>query len=229
MTDFPLRLPHAFVLLELEESSGKSLLRPHISDLALSGAFYAELVFSNRLMCPSANRFTLSSVGKSTGLMQLAEKLLPRGLFTHRQAIASLAVREESLRYEVLAELVAMGCLRMEVDEIFQIPYQWRWPNADFRVEQTVRNHLQSWLEKVTEEPPGREDALLSLLRVTKLLSVVWSDAELEVLGPKIQKRTKRVPIGRTVKREIGSQQVEYSVRIVTDILSMLGQMSVNL
>ena len=210
MTELPLLLPHAFVLLELKESTGKSPLHQHVSSLALSGAFLAELDFSGRLMNTSANLYALSANGESTGIMKRAEEKLPKRPFGQKKGVFALqrGWRNSQLRPRVLEELVELGCLRMEVDRFLRIPYRWRWPNADFSVENTVRNHLRSWVERVTDEdPPHREDALLSLLRVTDLYSVIWSEAELEALGPKLLERTKRAPIGKVVKQAIREQE----------------------
>ena len=94
------------------------------------------------------------------------------------------------------------GALREQQDKLWIVPYRTRFPTGDGAVEQSVREHLHTWLAEVpVDAGPQREDLLLSLLRCTRILDSVWSESELETLRPQIDKRTEMSPIGKEVKR----------------------------
>ena len=117
-------------------------------------------------------------------------------------AIARLSRFSRALRRSLAEELVELGALREQQDKLWIVPYRTRFPTGDGAVEQSVREHLRTWLAEVpVDAGPQREDLLLSLLRCTRILDSVWSESELETLRPQIDKRTEMSPIGKEVKR----------------------------
>ncbi|CAN0461335.1 unnamed protein product, partial [Ectocarpus fasciculatus] len=114
-------------------------------------------------------------------------------------------LRYATLRKALLAELVAAGALREEKERFLVLFHRRRWHPAPDSPEETIIEHLRNYTATVDEqEPPTRDDLMLSLLRATKLLEVVWQPEELEgLLRARIERRTDRAPIGRQVHQAV--------------------------
>lgn len=196
----PLPLPHALILLELDDVTGRSRMTECAPHLALAAGFLAELQLADRLFVPSAHHVARRTGSALPGLLGVAEGALPDRPVRVDGALGHIAGWDRTLRAGVLDELVACGALEAQVDRFLRIPYAWRWPTADHSVEAGLVDHLRSWVDTVRPDaPPEREDVLLSLLEATALWGAVWTDAELAARRERIRVRASFAPIGRVL------------------------------
>lgn len=193
----PLPLPHALLLLELDDVTGRSRMTECAPHLAMAAAFLAELQLADRLFAPSAHHVARRAGPPLPGLLGVAEGALPDRPVRVDEAIGHIAGSDRALRAGVLGELVACGALEALVDRFLRIPYAWRWPTADHAVEAGLVEHLRAWADRVRPDAPAeREDVLLSLLEATFLCGQVWSEAELPGVRERIHLRARLAPIG---------------------------------
>lgn len=199
-----LPLPHQLLLLELDARTGKSVQKDGFAQIyGLAATFAAELQLRDRLVPVAAGKFAISGVGEPlTGALGLAEaRLAGRRPLSFDKCVGRVGDRYTKLRRAVLDELVALGALRAEADRLWILTWRTRWPSGDPAVEQDLVAHLRTWLREVRpEDPPGREDLLLSVLRACKLLGSFLSDEEQKAQRERIVERTARAPIGVTVR-----------------------------
>lgn len=192
-------LPHRLLLIELDPTTGLS----GISNLglrwyALAGAILAELQLQDRLVAGSADVFGFAGQELLEGALGRAEAPLRRNRRpqTMEALIRQLYQRSFRTRRDYLSELLHAGALAAEADPV--LPWRTRWRPTEVRDERI--GELRTWMSSVRpEDPPEREDLLLSLLRCTQLLDRVWSGIELAHLGARIEHRTERAPIGQLV------------------------------
>lgn len=205
-----LTLAHDFLLLALDDNSGSSLCEDDFAlHASVSAAFLTDMMFRDRLVPVAANKFQLVDGPLSPGLLGQAEEgLVGKGPATISASLSSLRGfwGNRDLEGWLKADLVERGILRPEADRFLFITYRTRHPAADMRTEDNVIERLRAHLATVEhEDPPGRDDALIGLLRASKLLGQVWSEPEQEVLRPLILERTKRAPIGKDAKEAADS------------------------
>jgi len=199
-------LPHQLLLLELDDETGKSLQKDSLlAHYGVCGAMIAELMWQDRLVPAAADRFVLRSTRPPPPCdsIRLAEERLSETRPYKLQACMG-RLRLRPLRRALLAELVDAGALRLEEQRFLVVFRRRRWHPTPDSPEQTYIEHLRAYIRTVEHsQPPGREDLMLSLLRATKLLAVVWTEAELEGLRAAIDARTERAPIGRKVHEAV--------------------------
>ena len=205
MTDVTQSLPHQLLLLEMDDFRGKSKISDSIlRGFGLAGAVVAELVWQQRLIPAKANRFVLNPDRPPTdGVLAMAETRLseskPRTLF---QCINRM--KPNPMRKFLLNEMVEMGMLREENERLMIIIPRRRWYPGDNCPEESIVEHMRHYLEQAAHNtPPSREDLLLSLLRVTKLMGVIWEKEELADLQETIEQCTKRTPIGKDIHKAV--------------------------
>jgi hypothetical protein len=193
-----LPLPHAWLLLSLDDHTGRSAVRGS-APLALAAAALAELELDDRLFAPRAHHIARrAGLPPLDGWRQVAESALPDHPVPLGEAMGHVALVAAKLHAAVLAELVAWGALREEVDRLWFVPYAWRWPTADGAIEGSVVDRLRAWVDTTpAEAPAAREDVLLSLVEATQLLGSVWPAEVLPAVTPRVQARTARAPLGR--------------------------------
>ena len=199
-------LAHQLLLLELDDSTGRSLQKDSLlAHYGINGAMIAELMWRQRLIPVAADRFALRPGRPPVGgALKLAEDRLsksrPRKL---QQSVARL--RYSAIRRALLAELVDAGALREEQERFLVLFRRSRWHPTPDSPEEPLIEHLRRYVADVDERtPPTREDLLLSLLRATKLLGTVWRAEDLD--GPlrgQIDRRTELAPIGQQVHRAV--------------------------
>lgn len=198
-------LAHDFYLLSLDDSTGSSLLEDDIMlKAAISAAWLGEMMFADRLIPTSANVFALAPGALSPGILGRVEKGLveaePAPLQTHITTLWGWWTQNDLLGW-IQDDLVARGVLRVEADKFWFITYNTRHPALDMTKELSTRQRLRQHLSTVrAEDPPCRDDALISLLRASKILDTVWTEAEQVVLQAQIEERTKRAPLGLEAK-----------------------------
>ena len=206
--------PHLYLLLELDDDSGLSLLPHYFASLyGLAGAVVAELQWQGLLVPVQADRFVLR-LGESSlsgALAQGASALKDRKPLSIQQCIARIPANK--IRTGFLEELVALGALSHEQERFFLVFRRIRWRSEPDSPEATLIEHLQRHVTVTPRHsPPSREDLLISLLRGTKLLGAVWSEEALETEREAIEHCTDRAPIGRVVRRLV--QAIETSLPI---------------
>jgi hypothetical protein len=195
-------LAHHFLLLDLVDNRGTPRTDMARRWWGLTGALWGEMQLRERVMPVRADRFALVPGPLSEGVLGYAESCI-QGRYAHSQAwrmqqIYPYAPRMRGMALEELAEL---GAIRKERDTVLLVPWRTRWPTADGTLEVELVAHLRHWLETVSpDEPPGREDLLLGLLRGTLILESVWAPDEIEQWKDKIHLRTQRAPLGRLVQ-----------------------------
>ncbi|MEZ4322740.1 MAG: GPP34 family phosphoprotein [Myxococcota bacterium] len=200
-----LGLHHEYLLFALQDVTGKSLVGGFEASYALAGALVAEMQVRDRLVAVKANVFGLRPGPFSPGALGMAEGRLEGQQISMKRCMGRITQHWFSsigpIRVAALSELVQVGALEPTQDTFLFIPWRMRYPEADPRFEDAARQRLRSHLETRGDgDAPEPDDLLLSLLRVTKLLGNVWSEAELERLKPAIDARTQRAPVGQIVK-----------------------------
>ena len=199
----PSSLPQQFLLLELDDVSGLSLLwKDYERNYGLAGAVVAELQWQGLLVPVGADRFVLRPEASSLSgaLAQGAAALKDRKPLSILGCIS--LVPAEKIRTVFLEELVETGALSRKQERHFVIFRRTRWRSQPGSPKGTLIEHLQQHVTVTPRHsPPSREDLLLSLLRGTKLLRSVWAKEALEREKGAIDQCTARAPIGRAVRR----------------------------
>ncbi|MCB9674163.1 MAG: GPP34 family phosphoprotein [Alphaproteobacteria bacterium] len=200
-----LGLHHEYLLFALHDVTGKSLVGGFYATYALAGALVAEMQVTERLVAVKANTFALRPGPRSPGALGMAEERLEGRQLTMKKCIGAVSHRFLSgigyIRAAALEELASKGIVSPVQDRFLFVPWRMRYPEVDGQAEEAIRNRLREHIRVVGDgDAPGRDDLFLSLLRVSKLLGNVWTDAELERLKPALEERTKRAPIGKLVK-----------------------------
>ena len=198
-----LSLPHQFLLLELDDDSGRSLLKHEYErNYGLAGAVVAELQWQGLLVPVQADRFVLrpEPLPLSGALAQGAAALTGRKPQALKKCISRIPAKK--IRTGFLEELVELGALSQEQERYLLIFRRTHWRSQPDSPEETLIEHLQHHVAVTPRHsPPSREDLLLSLLRGTKLLESVWSEEALEQTKDAIDQCTARAPIGRSVRQ----------------------------
>lgn len=206
-----LGLHHAFLLLAIDDARGVRSVAHAEESFTLAGAFVAEMQLRDRLVAVEADRFALPPGPLSPGVLGQAEERLVDRSLSLKQCLSRVAWVWFSsiapLRRAALDELVAAGVLEQQDDRFLSIRWRSRWPERDPTVERALRAGLADHVRSVSPaDPPGRQDLLLSLLRVAGLLPEVL--AELATSHAEVvQERTRLAPIGRTVHALIEEQK----------------------
>lgn len=201
-----LGLHHEFLLLALEDVRGTRLLGHYEDKYGLAGALVAEMQLRDRLAPVAADVFALRQGPLSSGALGLAEQRLEGKQLSLKRTLRRVAnvwlSDISAIRTAALEELVRAGVLTREADRFLIVTWRMRYPEVDSAVEGALRSRLRRHVQTVDDgDAPMRDDLLLSLLRGTKLLRTVWSEGELATVKPAIDARTRRAPIGRTVRR----------------------------
>jgi hypothetical protein len=217
-----LTLAHEYLLLSLHDSSGTILVQDSIvHNCAMAGAFMGEMLFRDRLAAVKANKFQLRGGALSEGSLGVAEKQL-QGCKPYSQKQCLNAIKGWGGGWTVetiVGDLVAMGVLRTEQDKFWFIPYRTRRPEANPTLERDLRQRLRAHLAAASHKPPPhRDDALIGLLRVSKILHTVWTPAELESLRPLIEQRTRMTPLGVVVKEAADEEKTALAVATIVAV-----------
>ncbi|MCB9673973.1 MAG: GPP34 family phosphoprotein [Alphaproteobacteria bacterium] len=195
-----LTVPHALVLLELDDRTGRSRITGFSPTYALAAAFVAELEIQERLAYPRASHVVVRAGQAGSALLQQAEALLPAGPVRIDQAIGHVAAGDRALRQAVLDDLERWGAIRTDVTRVLAIPIAWRWPTVDGSIEADLVARLRQHVETAPVELPGtREDAILSLARAAGLLTAIWAEDALPAVRERLERRTRLSPIGKVV------------------------------
>jgi hypothetical protein len=198
-----LGLPHALLLLELENTRGTSRLDMLGQAYGVCGAAVAELQVLGRLRPVRADVFALTSRASPPPARWVwprsdrVASALPEG------TLVALGIWGAGrLRTAFLEELVGAGLLRREADKLLFVTWCVRYPEENPALEQSLIAALRRYVDEVrADRPPGREDLLLSLLRGLRMLDAVWSEHDLTtVRRDRIDERTRLAPIGRDVR-----------------------------
>ncbi|TNE85975.1 MAG: GPP34 family phosphoprotein [Deltaproteobacteria bacterium] len=200
-----LTLAHEFLLLALDDQRGTSLAQDaFVLQGGVSAAFLAEMMFRDRLVPVQANKFQLAEGPLSEGVLGEVEETLVgrkpgsldkcmgwlRGFFGNRD-----------LEGWLKADLVTRGVLDQTPDRFLFLTWRTRFPAVDMATENALIARLREHLATAGhDEPPCRDDALISILRASKMLGTVWSEDEVETLRPQLLERTRRAPIGKVAK-----------------------------
>jgi hypothetical protein len=195
-----LHLGHEFLLLYLDDTSGKGDLSSTRLGYTFMGALVAEWLFDGTLAPDGANRFRVTQRESPWPSMRHVLRDLADASLSYRDLLDAVYGWVPSDRYDLaLGELQGLGLLRPVDDTLFGFTWRTRWPMVDGRVEAIVverlRQHLASY-----QGPPHLDDALVSLLRASDQLGSVWSVAEQEALRPRIVVSSGRAPIGKEVR-----------------------------
>lgn len=198
-------LHHQFLLLELDDERGTSAISDSIlRQNAVLGAVVAELQLQERLVPVGADVFAIrAGQAPAAGSLGLAEGRLAgrRTPMTIKTCLSRLGGWSSKIRRAALAELIELGALREERDRLWILTWRTRYPEDDPAVERTVRERLGWWVANVRpEDPPAREDLLLSLLRVSKLLPWSLKAPARGSVEERVLERTNRAPIGKVVR-----------------------------
>jgi hypothetical protein len=213
-----LLLPHDYLLLALDDGRGTSLVADTtVHSYAMSGAWLAEMMFQERVLPAAANLLQLRSGPLSEGSLGVVEKQL-EGFKAGKQlwCLNRLIGFNGTWLCRLAADdLVAMGVLRAEQDKLWLIPYRTRHPSSDMSAERALRQRLRAHLQTVDHSTaPTRDDALIGLLRVAKILTSVWTEEELRHLRPLIVERTKRSSLGKVVKKAADAAKVAIAASV---------------
>jgi len=200
-----LGIHHEFLLCALNDMHGTWSVKGFKASFALAGALVAEMQHRERLVAVKANTFALRSGAMSTGALGMAEGRLEGRQLSMKKTIAAVNTYWFSgvgqIRVAALDELHRAGLVRKEQDTFLFIPWRLRYPEVDGEEEERIRARLRRHIATAGDgDAPGRDDLLLSILRTTKLLDGIWSEAELERLKPAIDERTRRAPIGVLIR-----------------------------
>lgn len=201
-----LSLPHALLLLEYDDVHGTSRLGQLSRAYGLCGAVVAELQVLGRLRPVRANVFAITQQGEPLdGAFGLAEQQIGARQLSLKKHLGRLGAWGASkLRAAFLDELVQAGHLRREQDKLLFVTWRVRYPEQDPTLERDLIAALRRYVDDVpADQPPGREDLLLSLLRGLRLLDAVWTEDELITRRERIDERTRLAPIGRDVRQVI--------------------------
>lgn len=214
-------LAHEFLLLSLDDDSGSTLINNGLLFQAcISAAWLGEMMFQDRLVAAEADQFALRPGPLSPGLLGKVEAALegrkPAKLDTCIQNLWG-TWQGNNLDGWVKDDLVEQGVLRAEPNKLWFITYSYRHPTSDLGTETSIRQRLRTHVQTATDlDPPHRDDALLSLVRASGLLTQVWSEVEIEQLRPKIVERTKRAPLGRDAKTLADIQAAVLLTTVIT-------------
>ncbi|WP_433248478.1 GOLPH3/VPS74 family protein [Streptosporangium sp. CA-135522] len=155
------------LLLAYEETEGKQLISSSELDAALGGALLAELAVAGRI----------DLVGKKVTVVDptpLGEEELDATLARiaaesreHKPDWWVYKLHSTKLRKRLLSRLAEQGVLSEESRKVLGIFPSTRYPERDPRVEQGIREHVQSVLSGAS--PDERSAVLIAILHAVKI------------------------------------------------------------
>ena len=202
-----------FVLLAVDPSTGR-LESPHEFGMgyALVGAVFFDLALAHKIDTDTEEIQILDAGESGHPIWDrvLAEMRERPEVQTVRGWIEAMFRRNDDLEGEALASLVDQGILRHERTRRLWIIEVERFPLADRRAQQRVKDRLA---EAVLGDriPDPRDIMLVSLAEPCGLLRCVLSDRDLEARQERIERLTKLETISRKVAAAIAS--LEASLR----------------
>ena len=202
-----------FLLLCLDEESGRRLAGSDKVDPALSAALLAELALAERISVTGddegwSRRRRLQVVSLTPTDDPELDRALQAVVESEGRRLGDLVSPmsrrrlSKGLRDRLLERLVAAGVLDRQQGTVFGLIPQTSWPTRDRRAEDEVRRRLHSALV-AGETPSERTVTLVALLQATGLVTKVLDVTDRKALRQKAKELSEGDWAARAVKQAI--------------------------
>ena len=208
-----LTFPEETVLLLLDDDEGVFLpVGKNTLELALTGSVLMELAFANRLDTDLERVMIVDDAPTGDRLLdRILERVAHHEETRNAKAwIETLAVEETAaIQEHALASLVARGVLRREEKRLFQETVKHLWvfrspryfPIDGEAKERTRKRFAETLFSDAIPDP--RDIALICLANACGILSALFTEEEIDKIGPRIEKLRKLDLIGRELASAI--------------------------
>ncbi|MCP2263661.1 GPP34 family phosphoprotein [Promicromonospora thailandica] len=204
-----LSLAEEYLLLALDDTSGRPLLSTQYLQLGLAGAAAADLALHGVLTVSDGTDGGRKGRFRSTGRAAPADPVLRDVLTTTEGRTPQDAVGKAGqgttgrrVRETLLDRLAAGGVLRAEQAKVLGLFPTTRWPAHDAAPEAAVRARLLDALIGRTA-PDERTAALVSLLLATDLVRKVYPDQDRRALRRRAKEIADSQWAGAAVKKAV--------------------------
>ncbi|MFD2797522.1 GPP34 family phosphoprotein [Promicromonospora vindobonensis] len=204
-----LSLAEEYLLLALDDTSGRPLLSSQHLQFALAGASVAELTLRGALDVSDGADGGRKGRFRATGRATPSDPLHREILELMQDRRPKDAIRKigqgsfaRKLRESVQHELAARGVLREEQVKVLGLFPSTAWPAHDAAPEAAVRERIQAALT-TGGTPDGPTSALVSLLLATDLLRKVFPGQDRRALKRRAKEIAESEWAGAAVKRAI--------------------------
>ncbi|MFN8524229.1 MAG: GPP34 family phosphoprotein [Chloroflexota bacterium] len=156
-----LSLPEELMLLALDDHTGERIAASQTFDTALDGAVILELCLQSFLTLVGDDRYELLGGAAHGTLLDDVTRVLGKERHSTSAAAWLQRVRRDipDIDARVANSLVAQGCVRVETKWKLWVFPRRRYPAADTRWKEQIRDRLRRTL--VGGEPPDRRTAAL--------------------------------------------------------------------
>ena len=208
-----LTFPEETVLVLLDDQEGVFLpIGKNTLELALTGSVLMELAFANRLDTDLERVIVVDDSPTGDRLLDgILERVAQHEETRNTKAwIETLAVEETAaIQEHALASLVARGVLRREEKRLFQETVKHLWvfrspryfPIDGEAKERTRKRFAETLFSDAIPDP--RDIALICLANACGILSALFTEEEIDKIGPRIEKLRKLDLIGREIASAI--------------------------
>ncbi len=208
-----LTFPEETVLVLLDDQEGVFLpIGKNTLELALTGSVLMELAFANRLDTDLERVIVVDDAPTGDRLLDgILERVAHHEETRNTKAwIETLAVEETAaIQEHALASLVARGVLRREEKRLFQETVKHLWvfrspryfPIDGEAKERTRKRFAETLFSDAIPDP--RDIALICLANACDILSALFTEEEIDKIGPRIEKLRKLDLIGREIASAI--------------------------
>ena len=221
-------LAEEFLLLALDDESGKFLVDSTKLHAALAGASVMDLTLNGALEVARENSDVKMGRLRRTGASTPANPLLceildsvhgrkPKDAVSYVGGISAWRDRAGDLKEQLLRSLADEGVLRAERRKVLGVIPRTGWLPADAGVKDGIRERVRAALTG-TETPEPRTGALVSLLSATDIAHTVVPDEDKRTIRSRAKEISQSDWAGPAVKRSIDDMTAVMSAVIATTV-----------
>ena len=202
------------VLLMLDDDGAVVPIRETTMEYVVAGAALMDLAFANRIDTDPEKLMVLDRTRMGAPMIDRAFDHLIESTETRSVGawVETLARREaKEIREMALESLIARGVLERRDERFLWVFESRRYPVIDGRAEREAKLRITGVLLS-DDLPDPRDIALICLVDVCNLLPAIFSNREIEKVGPRVEELRKMDLIGREISGAVA--EIERSIMI---------------
>ena len=202
------------VLLMLDDEGAVVPIRETTMEYVVAGAALMDLAFANRIDTDPEKLVVLDRTSMGAPMIDRAFDHLIESTETRSVGawVETLARREaKEIREMALESLIARGVLERRDERFLWVFESRRYPVIDGRAEREAKLRITGVLLS-DDLPDPRDIALICLVDVCNLLPAIFSNREIEKVGPRVEELRKMDLIGREISGAVA--EIERSIMI---------------
>ncbi len=229
-TEMTRSLAEEYLLLALDDASGKPLLDGSTLDAAMAGAAVTDLTVAGTLEIAEQGGEVKAGRFRKTGVNLPSDPLLleildqahgrkPKDAINHIGGASAWRNRGGSLKDQLLEQLAAEGVLTAEKRKVLGLFPTTAWKSATSAVEDEIRDRVRNAL-RAGVAPDAHTGALIALLSASDIVHKVFPGEDKKAVKESARRISEGDWAGEALRRSIQDIQSVMAAVILTAVIA---------